>query len=111
MTGTAGDSPQATAKEPIKQRSETGRNIKITTAATSTQDGGDSMPTFDKESSAAYVRYIEENCPHVDVFRKQIGNSGVYVLIADGNSLFDTSELHAFVAGYQKGYMKGKAYR
>lgn len=69
------------------------------------------MPTFDKESSAEYVRYIEENCPNVDVFRKQIGKSGVYVLIADGNSLFDTSELHAFVAGYQKGYMKGKAYR
>lgn len=69
------------------------------------------MPTFDKESSMEYVRYIEENCPHVDVFRKQIGNSGVYVLIADGNTLFDTSELHAFVAGYQKGYMKGKAYR
>jgi hypothetical protein len=69
------------------------------------------MQTFDKDSSTAYVRYIEENCPHVDVFRKQIGNSGVYVLVADGNSLFDTSELHAFVAGYQKGYMKGKAYR
>lgn len=69
------------------------------------------MPTFDKETSAACVRYIEENCPHVDVFRKQIGNSGVYVLVADGNTLFDTSELHAFVAGYQKGYMKGKAYR
>lgn len=69
------------------------------------------MPTFDKESSKEYVRYIKENCSHVDVFRKQIGNSDVYVLIADGNSLFDTSELHAFVAGYQKGYMKGKAYR
>lgn len=69
------------------------------------------MPTFDKDSSAAYVRYIEENCPNVDVFRKQIGKSGVYVLIADGNSLFDTFELHAFVAGYQKGYMKGKAHR
>lgn len=69
------------------------------------------MPTFDKENSIAYVRYIKDNCPHVDVSRKQIGNSGVYVLIADGNTLFDTSELHAFVAGYQKGYMKGKAYR
>lgn len=111
MTATAGAFPQATEKEPIRRRSETGQNIKITIVVTSTQDGGDSMPTFDKESSAAYVRYIEENCPHVDVFRKQIGNSGVYVLIADGNSLFDTSELHAFVAGYQKGYMKGKAYR
>lgn len=110
MTATAGAFPQATEKEPIR-RSETAQNIKITTAVTSTQDGGDSMPTFDKDSSAAYVRYIEENCPHVDVFRKQIGNSGVYVLVADGNTLFDTSELHAFVAGYQKGYMKGKAYR
>ena len=69
------------------------------------------MPTFDKENSEAYVRYIEENCPHVDVFRKQVGNSGVYVLIADGNTLFDTSEMHAFVAGYRKGYMKGKAYK
>lgn len=69
------------------------------------------MPTFDKESSVACVHYIEENCPYVDVFRKQIGNSGVYVLIADGNTLFDISEMHAFVAGYQKGYMKGKAYR
>lgn len=69
------------------------------------------MLTFDKDSSAEYIRYIEENCPHVDVLRKQIGNSGVYVLMADGSTLFDTSELHAFVAGYQKGYMKGKAYR
>ena len=111
MTGTAGDSPQATAKEPIKRRSETGQNIKITIVVTSTRGGGNSMQTFDKDSSAAYIRYIEENCPNVDVFRKQIGNSGVYVLIADGNSLFDTSETHAFVAGYQKGYMKGKAYR
>lgn len=111
MTAIAGASPQAIEKEPIKRRSETGQNSKTTIGVTSTQDGGDSMPTFDKESSAVYVRYIEENCPHVDVFRKQIGKSGVYVLIADGNTLFDTSELHAFVAGYQKGYMKGKAYR
>lgn len=109
---TAGVSPQAIEKVPTKRRSEEVKSPrKRTIGATSTQDGGDSMQTFDKDSSTAYVRYIEENCPHVDVFRKQIGNSGVYVLIADGNSLFDTSELHAFVAGYQKGYMKGKAYR
>lgn len=111
MTAIAGASPKATVKEPTKRMSEAGQNSKTTTDVTSTQDGGDSMPTFDKESSAACVRYIEENCPHVDVFRRQIGNSGVYVLIADGSTLFDTSELHAFVAGYQKGYMKGKAYR
>lgn len=112
MTVIAGASPQATAKEQTKRRSEESESQrKRTIGATSTRGGGDSMQTFDKDSSAAYVRYIEENCPNVDVLRKQIGKSGVYVLIADGNSLFDTSELHAFVAGYQKGYMKGKAYR
>lgn len=68
------------------------------------------MPTFDKENSECCIRYIKENCPHVDVSRKQIGNSGVYVIIADGNTLFDTSEMHAFAAGYQKGFVKGKAY-
>jgi hypothetical protein len=69
------------------------------------------MNTFDKANVVDYVKYLRENCPHADVYAQQIGKSSSYVIRVDGFTIFDSSELHAFLSGYKSGYAKGRAYR
>lgn len=68
------------------------------------------METFNKANIGRYVHAACEACTDCDVYKKRVGNSGVYVIIIDGFTLFDTSELNSFIAGYSKGFMKGKVY-
>lgn len=68
------------------------------------------METFNKENVNRYVHDACEQCGDCDVYKKRVGNSSTYVICLDGFTVFDTSELYAFMAGYKAGFLKGKVY-